>query len=178
MILLATAAEAAEKSSGSDPWLMIGLAAFLTVMAVGLFFLEILFPSFGLITLMGLGCVAGALMAAFSVSNLAGFVFVVVTVLAIPVTVIFAVRLLKGAGAVLEATTGPDEVTGSGGGDLRVAVGDRGVALTLLRPSGSARFGGKRVSVVTTGQMVEPDAQVEVVRVEGIRTVVKPLSSE
>jgi membrane-bound ClpP family serine protease len=33
------------------------------------------------------------------------------------------------------------------------------------------------VSVVTTGEMVEPDEQVEVVRVKGTRTVVKPVKA-
>jgi membrane-bound serine protease (ClpP class) len=179
VILLEAAAEAAGKPSESDPWLMIGLAAFLTILAVALFFLEVLFPSFFLLTFMGLACVAGALMVAFSVSSLAGFVLIAITVLAIPLTVILAVRVLKGAGAVLEATTGPEASGGGVGRDgLGFAIGDRGVALTPLRPSGSARLGGRRVSVVTTGEMIEPDAQVEVVRIEGIRVVVKPVSSE
>jgi membrane-bound serine protease (ClpP class) len=49
-----------------------------------------------------------------------------------------------------------------------------GVALTNLRPSGTALINGRRVDVVTEGAMIERGVPVKVVAVEGLRTVVRP----
>lgn len=56
----------------------------------------------------------------------------------------------------------------------RSLVGERGLAVTHLRPAGSARIGGERVDVVTEGAFVEPDTPVRVVDVQGNRVVVRP----
>jgi len=172
--LLAAATKAANEAAGGTAGTLIAVALLLLVVAMGLFFLEVIFPSMGLITLAGLGCVAGALALAFQAGRLFGFVFVGVTVVSLPLTVILAFRVLKRSGAVLDATTGPP-ATSSAEPEGGVSAGERGVAVTVLRPSGKAMLGGRRLSVVTTGQMVEPDEQVEVVRVEGAKVIVKPV---
>jgi membrane-bound serine protease (ClpP class) len=48
-----------------------------------------------------------------------------------------------------------------------------GVALTTLRPSGTALINGRRVDVVTEGGMIERGAAVRVIAIEGMRTVVR-----
>jgi membrane-bound serine protease (ClpP class) len=48
-----------------------------------------------------------------------------------------------------------------------------GVALTTLRPSGTALINGSRVDVVTEGGLIERGSAVKVVAVEGMRTVVR-----
>ena len=48
-----------------------------------------------------------------------------------------------------------------------------GVALTNLRPSGTALIEGRRVDVVTEGGLIERGTPVKVVAVEGMRTVVR-----
>ena len=53
-------------------------------------------------------------------------------------------------------------------------VGQRGSTLSALRPSGTARFGDQRVSVVTDGEFIAKDTQVEIVSAEGFRVVVRP----
>jgi membrane-bound serine protease (ClpP class) len=54
-------------------------------------------------------------------------------------------------------------------------IGARGVALTPLRPSGTAVINDQRYDVVTEGVMVERDAAVEVVDVEGNVVTVAPV---
>jgi membrane-bound serine protease (ClpP class) len=49
-----------------------------------------------------------------------------------------------------------------------------GVALTTLRPSGTALIDNERVDVVTEGQMVQKGTPVKVVAIEGLRVVVRP----
>ena len=48
-----------------------------------------------------------------------------------------------------------------------------GVANTNLRPSGTALINGRRVDVVTEGNMIERGTTVRVVAVEGLRVVVR-----
>lgn len=62
-------------------------------------------------------------------------------------------------------------------GDLKVdkpeLLDQVGVALTNLRPSGTALINGQRVDVVTEGGMIEQGATLKVVAVEGMRVVVR-----
>jgi membrane-bound serine protease (ClpP class) len=60
-------------------------------------------------------------------------------------------------------TASPDE--------FRDMVGQRGVALSKLRPAGIAQFGDKRVSVVTEGSFIEKGSPVEIFSVAGSRVV-------
>ncbi|MEK7684777.1 MAG: NfeD family protein [Verrucomicrobiota bacterium] len=48
-----------------------------------------------------------------------------------------------------------------------------GVAITQLRPSGTAFISGKRMDVVTEGALIEQGESVKVVAVEGMRVVVR-----
>lgn len=48
-----------------------------------------------------------------------------------------------------------------------------GVALTQLRPSGTAIINGKRVDVVTEGGLIEKGASLRVIAVEGMRVIVR-----
>ncbi len=50
-----------------------------------------------------------------------------------------------------------------------------GAAMTRLRPSGTALIDGKRVDVVTEGELVDPGTPVKVVAIEGLRVVVRAL---
>ncbi len=52
-------------------------------------------------------------------------------------------------------------------------VGARGVALTPLRPSGTAFIQGKRISVVSEGAFIPVDSTVEILHTVGARVVVR-----
>ena len=52
-------------------------------------------------------------------------------------------------------------------------LGAEGIALTTLRPAGTAEFNGKRVDVVADWEYVERGKRIKVLRVEGIKVVVK-----
>ncbi|MEO1009037.1 MAG: NfeD family protein [Planctomycetota bacterium] len=55
------------------------------------------------------------------------------------------------------------------------AVGDEGVVISELRPSGRARFGDDVVDVVSVGPIVPPNARVRVLESDAFRVVVEPL---
>jgi membrane-bound serine protease (ClpP class) len=52
-------------------------------------------------------------------------------------------------------------------------IGAEGVALTTLRPAGSAQIKGKRVDVVADWDYIEKGRKIKVLRVEGIKVVVE-----
>jgi len=77
----------------------------------------------------------------------------------------FAGLLLKGAGHRTEGF-----VTAPARPEL---VGRRGLAITDLRPSGTAAFGDERLDVVTEGEYVSQGTAIEVTRSDGYRHVVR-----
>ena len=58
---------------------------------------------------------------------------------------------------------------------VALAVGDRGVTSSVLRPAGKARIRGHQTDVVTEGEMVPSGAEVEVIEVRGNHIVVREL---
>ena len=61
-------------------------------------------------------------------------------------------------------------------GEFASMVGERGVSLSALRPAGTARFGNKRISVVSEGDFISKGAEIEIVSVTGSRVVVRSAS--
>ncbi|WP_148205269.1 NfeD family protein [Candidatus Methylacidiphilum infernorum] len=59
-----------------------------------------------------------------------------------------------------------------------LAIGMRGQALTVLRPSGLGKFQDKIVDVVTPGQFVSAGTPIQIVQIEGIRIVVEPIKKK
>jgi len=54
--------------------------------------------------------------------------------------------------------------------------GARGTSLTVLRPSGKARFADDVVDVVTEGEFIAPNIAVTVIQADGMRVVVKAVA--
>ena len=57
--------------------------------------------------------------------------------------------------------------------ELSALVGHSGQSVSPLRPAGVALIDGKRVDVVTNGEFIQPETEVEVIDVEGRRVVVR-----
>lgn len=56
---------------------------------------------------------------------------------------------------------------------LALMPGMQGIALTILRPSGKARFADHVVDVVTEGEFIAPQTPITVIQSDGMRVVVK-----
>ena len=59
---------------------------------------------------------------------------------------------------------------------MKVLVGKSGTTTSVLRPAGIGDFDGVRLNVVTEGGFIEKDMPIEIVRVDGSRIVVRPVS--
>jgi membrane-bound serine protease (ClpP class) len=57
-------------------------------------------------------------------------------------------------------------------------VGQEGIALTTLRPAGTAEFNGKRYDVMADWEYIEQGSKIVVLRVEGVKVVVKKVKEE
>jgi membrane-bound serine protease (ClpP class) len=60
---------------------------------------------------------------------------------------------------------------------LALSPGMHGTAVTVLRPSGKARFADHLVDVVTEGEFIAPQTPVTVIQTDGMRVVVKSTTS-
>ncbi|HUW60452.1 MAG TPA: NfeD family protein [Candidatus Bathyarchaeia archaeon] len=58
------------------------------------------------------------------------------------------------------------------------ALGQHGVALSLLRPAGRGRFGEKTIQVVSRAEYIEPGTPIVIVQVDGNRYVVDRLEEQ
>lgn len=68
---------------------------------------------------------------------------------------------------------GRTALTGADPANRAALLGRTGIAITALRPSGIAEFGGARVQVVTEGDFLASESPLVVTAVEGARVVVE-----
>jgi len=62
--------------------------------------------------------------------------------------------------------------------EMDTLVGQTGQAATMLRPAGIAVIGGSRIDVVSEGSFIPVGATVEVVKVEGVRVIVRAIEDQ
>jgi membrane-bound serine protease (ClpP class) len=135
-------------------------------------------PGHGLPGILGVGALLVAILFAFGMPFF--FVGLETIATAIVLTVIgftLAVRAVpENAWAhrlALTAAQGPDYVASADYRDLR---GRAGTAVSFLRPAGIASIDGRRVDVLTKGEFIAQGTPIRVVRVEGARVFVEPIS--
>ncbi len=68
------------------------------------------------------------------------------------------------------AATGTGTAPAAG---LAALIGQKGVAATALRPSGTILVAGNRVDAITGGDFIEPGTAVQIVRTEGACVIVR-----
>jgi membrane-bound serine protease (ClpP class) len=56
---------------------------------------------------------------------------------------------------------------------LALTPGTQGTSVTILRPSGKARFADHIVDVVTEGEFIAPQTPITIIQTDGMRVVVK-----
>ena len=61
---------------------------------------------------------------------------------------------------------------------LQQLVGQQGVAISMLRPSGVGEFAGKRIDVVTEGAFLPAGTPLLIDRVQGRQVIVRPIDTQ
>ncbi len=137
---------------------------------------EIIIPSGGLLALIA-SCLFGySLYIVFtSVSISVGLMFLCADVITIPILVIMGLKLLAKSPVTLRKSLKSEDGVTSQPHELDELQGMEGTTVTLLRPSGTAIINGKRVDVVSRGEIVEKDISVVVLSVTGNQVIVKQI---
>lgn len=152
-------------------------AVVLLALGIVLIVLEFFVPG-GIIGALGVASIVGSLlMSGYSLNNM-----ILSVSIAFVVAIVAGIVLFKYVGAerglfkhiILQDRTTTD-LGYISNTDRSGLLGSIGVAVTPLRPSGTAVIGDERVDVVTEGGFVDRDAAVKVVKVEGVRVVVREI---
>ena len=161
--------------------IIAGLAGMETIVLLALGIVLIVaefFVAGGILGLLGVGAIIGALfMAGFDVGQMALSISI-----AFVVAIIAAVVLFKWVGMerglfkhiILRGSTTTELGYVSTVNRLEL-IGLEGVAITPLRPAGTAEFDQERLDVVSEGVFLEKDTPIKIVKVEGSRIVVREI---
>ncbi len=150
----------------------------LFMLAGVLIVLELFIPSQGVLTIAAVAILIFGIVECFLVSPLLGFIVTVVTVAALPVFILAMVRIwpntwigkrvaIRKAQKAMPGGSIPDT------GKLDKLLGKTGQTITDLRPVGAVMFGDERVDCVAETGQIDKGSEVTVVRVEGVRVVVR-----
>ena len=158
----------------------VGLVFLLVVIGLLLIFLEVLFVSMGALGIGAAGCLLGSIFLAFQESLPFGIGVTVFEAIAAPAVFFLSFKVLPktpfGKRLIL---TGPPTEGAGGAADPSLASleGKRGVTVSALRPAGFARIEGRKVDVVTRGEMIGEDVEVVVLDSRANRVVVAAAKS-
>lgn len=162
-----------EQSSGA-----LIAAVLLGVATFGIFVVEILIPTGGLLAILCTASAIASIVLGFMHGPTTGMVLLALYSLAAPFMVIFGLRVATkspfGRKLVLHA-----EIPARTGGEPAPAaslpaVGTAGEAITPLRPSGFVRINGLRMDASAEGDMIDAGTAVEVVSVRDGQVRVRP----
>ena len=143
-----------------------------------LIIVEVFLPGFGLPGIGGIVLVgAGVVMVGMHFGSLTavGTLLVIIAVLAVLISWVLR-QASRGGGKRSDLFLQERDDLRTQQEDLKVLVGKSGTTTSVLRPAGIGDFDGVRLNVVTEGGFIEKDMPIEIVRVDGSRIVVRPVS--
>jgi len=135
---------------------------------------EIIIPSAGILSIIAICLFGYSIYIVFTtVSHFAGFVFVCVDIVLLPVLIIYGIKLMAKSPVTLKKELSTSDGYTSQSQELYGYTGLEGDTLTDLRPSGTAYIAGKRLDVIARGEYIEKGKNVVVSAVEGNQIIVK-----
>jgi membrane-bound ClpP family serine protease len=164
-----------------DPLVWAGL---LLLLGLALVMTEVFVPSGGILGVLALTSIVVAIVLAFWQSGaMAGFLFVLVSLIAVPTILFLAFqwlpetavgkRLLAEVPSSEEVLPDDDERRA-----LRDLVGKIGRAETRMLPSGAVQIEGRTIDAMSEGMPIEPGQPVRVMEVHGTRVTVRLMTEE
>jgi membrane-bound ClpP family serine protease len=157
----------------------LGWIAFICLLAgLACVIVEMFHPGFGAPGIAGsILLLAGVLLYARTLVQALIMVIIIIAILGIALTIVLQSASKGHLAKHLVLHDSLDESEGfSNPGDLEYFIGSEGVALTVLRPAGTADFSGVKLDVVSEGDFIPKDTAVKITKVEGHRIVVKKIS--
>lgn len=154
------------------------LPIILQILGIAVIIAEVVLPSGGILSVAAVALLGYSIYHVFAhLTPMAGTMFVVADIFAIPLAIVIGLKLLAKSPVTLRSQLQRGDGGLSPETGLAQHLGQEGVTLTDLRPSGMARIGGKRVDVVSRGDYIEKGSPVKVTAVEGNQVIVRRLES-
>ena len=153
------------------------LAWSILLMLVGcaLVVLEVFLPSGGVLSVLSAAAFIGSILIAFQRGPVTGFVFVLSTVIAVPLALGLAFKYWPKTPigrAFLGELPRQEEISPED--PRRSLLGRVGVARSKMLPSGAVEIEGQMLDAVTQGQAIDPGQYVVVIEVRANRVIVRP----
>jgi membrane-bound ClpP family serine protease len=154
-------------------------AILLLLLGVGCLVLEMFIPSGGLLGVLAGLSIIGAITLAFMSGPIQGLVMTLFVTLLIPVMLGIAVKFWPetplGRLILLRRPQGADEVLPQTEAyrTINALIGKRGVAKSLMLPSGVVMVEGKTYDAVSNGLPIDPGQNVRVIAIDTQRLVVR-----
>lgn len=153
----------------------MGLSLIISLVAIGfvLILVEIFLTPGFIVGLVGVGFIAVGLGMVYSeYGTYYGNLGVVASIVLLSAAIIGAFK-----GGVWQKVAIEDEITGKANKNhlIDVKVGDTGVAISALRPAGSAIFNGEKIEVHSEGEFLLKDDKLQVVKKVGHKLIVKKI---
>lgn len=149
---------------------MESIAIILIVIGILLLIAEIFIPSFGITGIVGIAAIIGGVVLTSDTIMGGILLFSVILVISIVLMVLsYKIFASKRSPLILNASVKDD----TSDDQKKVFVGKNGVALTPLRPAGTADVEGVRLDVMTQGEYIEKGNNIKVVSVKGKKIFVK-----
>jgi membrane-bound serine protease (ClpP class) len=150
---------------------------FMFVAGIVLMVIELFVPGFGIFGIAGMiALMSGVVLAAYDTQS--AMLSLGIAFLAAIVVVGVVIKLFKHKG-IWNRFILKDELKSELGyvssSSKEHLLHQAGVALTSLRPSGTATIGDERIDVVTSGEFIPSGRKVKVIQIEGTRVVVREL---
>ena len=150
-------------------------AVILIAVALIFFFAEVFVPSGGLLGLLAAAALIAGIVALFQVDTTAGMIGLILSLIAIPFLLAFALKIMPNTviGRMLTLKNPPPPDDKQAASDNEALTGATGKAITDLRPVGTCLINGKRMDCIADGSMVEAGQSVRVVLVDGMQVKVR-----
>ena len=141
-----------------------------------LLLIELFTPTFGIVGLSGIiSIITGCYLAVTLHSVIAGIILSSVSLIIIAA----AIKLFPKTGIAKNLRLGVSQNNAEGyrssDENLKYLLGKEGIAVTTLRPSGTALIEGKKADVIPEGVFITEGSKIKVTLVEGSRVVVKAI---
>ncbi len=156
---------------------LLGIVLLYTAAAV-ILVAELFIPSHGVLGLVGLGVLAFALYATFAVSSTAGVVATAAMVVILPIGFVIGVKRWHSTPIGKRISPPNPELKEEDRlplASLREVIGQRGRAVTLLRPVGICDFRGRRLECKAEQNVIAKGAEVEAIGLADRTVVVRPV---
>jgi membrane-bound serine protease (ClpP class) len=162
--------------------MMAWVPILLFVIGFAALFLELFIPAAGVIGASGIVCMIVATVLGYNtLGKLVGTLFLVGVLIGTPAMIMLGLKAFPksfvGKRLILAKSFEQKEgYTSADSEKFDVLLDKEGVSTTTLRPSGMVMIDGKKYSVVTSGEMIQKEERIRVIRVDGNRIVVRKVS--